>query len=207
MFIYSISDVTMSKDVIITQLDNKQNCLFCNAQLAVSTRNCFNIFKTILFPLEKKACDLIGELIIHLILPLNTEVVHINFIFHFEYIKPLQFCRLISCQGQIWRKKFFCSHFFLVIKFFVGAVLDMQITENSLHSDVVCKKCFKLVNEFADLESRVSEIKLELTTNFKKTTEILQSLERTESGSSSLSGKIGTWNFFIIIFLNKYFVL
>lgn len=53
----------MSKDVIISQLENKQNCLICNAQLAVSTRNCFNIFKTILFPLEKKACDLIGKII------------------------------------------------------------------------------------------------------------------------------------------------
>ncbi|KAK6623736.1 hypothetical protein RUM43_009589 [Polyplax serrata] len=117
----------MNKDVIINQLDNKQTCLICNAQLAVSTRNCFNIFKTILFPLEKKACDLIG------------------------------------------------------------AVLDLEVTENTLHSEVICKKCFKLVNEFADLESRVSEIKLELTTNFKKTTEFLQ--ESTSTSGSSGTGK------------------
>lgn len=105
----------MSGDVVVSHTENKQNCLFCNAQLAVSTRNCFNIFKTILFPLEKKACDLIG------------------------------------------------------------AVLDTEVTEGSVHSDVVCKKCFKLVNEFADLESRVNEIKQELNTTYKRTTEYLES--------------------------------
>ncbi|KAL0273949.1 UNVERIFIED_CONTAM: hypothetical protein PYX00_006506 [Menopon gallinae] len=104
----------MSSSVVVTSAENKQNCLFCNAQLAVSTRNCFNIFKTILVPMEKKACDLIG------------------------------------------------------------GVLDVEITEGSVHSDVVCKKCFKLVNEFADLECRRNEIKNELTSTYAKTTELLQ---------------------------------
>lgn len=65
--------------------------------------------------------------------------------------------------------------------------MDLEVTENTLHSEVICKKCFKLVNEFADLESRVSEIKLELTTNFKKTTEFLQ--ESTSTSGSSGTGK------------------
>lgn len=43
-----------------------------------------------------------------------------------------------------------------------------------MHSEVVCKKCFKLVNEFADLESRVSEIKNELNATYRRTAEILQ---------------------------------
>ena len=70
----------MSKDVIISQLENKQNCLICNAQLAVSTRNCFNIFKTILFPLEKKACDLIGKVFIidNTKIFIITNILHLN---------------------------------------------------------------------------------------------------------------------------------
>lgn len=125
----------MSGDVVISQVENKQNCLFCNAQLAVSTRNCFNIFKTILFPLEKKACDLIG------MYDSNTGL----------YVKDEKFKWV----------------------FIAGAVLDTDITEDNVHSEVVCKKCFKLVNEFADLESRVNEIKQELNTTYKRTTEYL----------------------------------
>lgn len=58
---------------------------------------------------------------------------------------------------------------------FAGAVLDIEVTEGSVHSDVVCKKCFKLVNEFADLETRVNEIKQELNMTYKKTTDYLES--------------------------------
>lgn len=58
---------------------------------------------------------------------------------------------------------------------FAGAVLDTEVTEGSVHSDVVCKKCFRLVNEFADLQNRVNEIKRELNTTYKRTTEYLES--------------------------------
>ncbi|XP_071553122.1 uncharacterized protein [Temnothorax nylanderi] len=54
----------------------------------------------------------------------------------------------------------------------VSAVLEIDINEESAHSNVICKKCFKLFNEVDELESKLTEVKMELCNNYKKTIEV-----------------------------------
>lgn len=54
----------------------------------------------------------------------------------------------------------------------ISAVLEIDINEESVHSLVICKKCFKLFNEVDELESKLTEIKMELCNNYKKTIEV-----------------------------------
>lgn len=51
----------------------------------------------------------------------------------------------------------------------IGTVLETDVNEESVHSLVICKKCFKLFNEVDELETRLTEIKLELFNNYNKT--------------------------------------
>ncbi|XP_012234087.1 zinc finger protein ZFP2-like isoform X2 [Linepithema humile] len=50
----------------------------------------------------------------------------------------------------------------------IADVLEIEVNEKSVHSLVICKKCFKLFNEIDELESRLMEVKIELFNNYKK---------------------------------------
>lgn len=54
----------------------------------------------------------------------------------------------------------------------ISAVLEIDISEESVHSHVICRKCFKLFNEVDELESKLTEIRMELCNNYKKTEEV-----------------------------------
>ncbi|KAL0114616.1 hypothetical protein PUN28_011724 [Cardiocondyla obscurior] len=54
----------------------------------------------------------------------------------------------------------------------ISAVLETDITEESVHSPIICKKCFKLFNEISELEGKLDEIKIEICKNYKKTVEV-----------------------------------
>lgn len=58
----------------------------------------------------------------------------------------------------------------------ISSVLDVELNEESVHSLVVCKKCFKLFNEVDELENRLAEIKVELFANYKRTTRKLSNV-------------------------------
>ncbi|XP_011256418.1 zinc finger protein 431 isoform X1 [Camponotus floridanus] len=58
----------------------------------------------------------------------------------------------------------------------IATVLKKDINEESVHSLVICKKCFKLFNEVDELETRLTEIKLELFNNYKKTVKKLPNI-------------------------------
>nr|XP_022900651.1 zinc finger protein 37 homolog isoform X2 [Onthophagus taurus] len=57
------------------------------------------------------------------------------------------------------------------LNFVISQILGIDIQENTVHSLIICKKCFKLVNEVDELEQRLLEIKLELSNNYKKSFE------------------------------------
>lgn len=50
----------------------------------------------------------------------------------------------------------------------MSQVLGKEINEESVHSLLICKKCFKLFDEVDELEQRLIEIKLELVGNYQK---------------------------------------
>ncbi|KAK7868949.1 hypothetical protein R5R35_002583 [Gryllus longicercus] len=54
----------------------------------------------------------------------------------------------------------------------IGTFLEQEVTEDSVHSHVICKKCYKLLNEADEIECRLSEIKLDLVNNYKRTLKI-----------------------------------
>lgn len=58
------------------------------------------------------------------------------------------------------------------LSYTIGAVLGQEMSEDSVHSNVICKKCFKLINEVDEIETRLAELKLELTTNYQRTLKI-----------------------------------
>jgi len=47
--------------------------------------------------------------------------------------------------------------------------LEINIVEDEVHSNLVCRQCFKMVNEFADLESRAGEIRNNMLSNYNST--------------------------------------
>ncbi|XP_054284175.1 zinc finger protein 835-like isoform X2 [Macrosteles quadrilineatus] len=51
----------------------------------------------------------------------------------------------------------------------IELVLDLEVQENLVHSVVVCKKCYKLLNEVDELQERITEIQLEVKGNYIKT--------------------------------------
>jgi KRAB domain-containing zinc finger protein len=51
----------------------------------------------------------------------------------------------------------------------IGLVLDLELREDLVHSVVVCKKCFKLLNEVDELQERITEIQLEVKGNYNRT--------------------------------------
>ncbi|XP_066156716.1 zinc finger protein ZFP2-like [Euwallacea fornicatus] len=48
-------------------------------------------------------------------------------------------------------------------------LLNKEISEPTIHSKVVCKKCYKLINEFEEMQNRVTEIKTEISENYHNT--------------------------------------
>lgn len=51
----------------------------------------------------------------------------------------------------------------------IELVLDLEVEENLVHSIVICKKCFKLLNEADELQERLTEIQIEVKGNYDKT--------------------------------------
>ncbi|XP_017875013.1 zinc finger protein 714-like [Ceratina calcarata] len=51
----------------------------------------------------------------------------------------------------------------------ICTVLETDLNEENVHSLVICKKCYKLFNEVDELENRLTEVKVELYSNYKKT--------------------------------------
>lgn len=51
----------------------------------------------------------------------------------------------------------------------ISCILGVNLTEEDVHSNVVCKKCFKACNEVDELEDRLSELKLELSSSYQRT--------------------------------------
>lgn len=72
-------------------------------------------------------------------------------------------------------KTFNCSFFFKIttcserpLPFVMSQILGTDIKEDTVHSLLICKKCFKLFDEVDELEQRLNEVKVELVSNYKK---------------------------------------
>ncbi|XP_076756055.1 uncharacterized protein LOC143426465 [Xylocopa sonorina] len=62
----------------------------------------------------------------------------------------------------------------------ICTVLETDLNEENVHSRVICKKCYKLFNEIDELENRLTEVKLELFSNYKKTIKKLSDVQNEE---------------------------
>ncbi|OAD54534.1 hypothetical protein WN48_06643 [Eufriesea mexicana] len=62
----------------------------------------------------------------------------------------------------------------------ICTVLETDLNEENVHSLVICKKCYKLFNEIDELESRLTEVKLELFNNYKKTIKKISDIQNEE---------------------------
>lgn len=51
----------------------------------------------------------------------------------------------------------------------IGLVLNLEVQEDSVHSAVICKKCFKLLNEADELQERLTEIQIDIKANYHRT--------------------------------------
>ncbi|KAF5277010.1 hypothetical protein FQR65_LT16089 [Abscondita terminalis] len=60
------------------------------------------------------------------------------------------------------------------ISLVIAQVLEEKITEDSVHSLLICKKCFKLFDELEELEQRIDEIKDEVVANYRRSINIIK---------------------------------
>ncbi|XP_066996246.2 zinc finger protein 543-like [Anabrus simplex] len=75
-----------------------------------------------------------------------------------------------SCE--IFHKNVCTSSTGRPLSFIIGAVLEHEIGEDAEHSNVICENCFNLLDEADKIESRLAEIKVELTASYKRTIKI-----------------------------------
>ncbi|KAG5325811.1 ZN235 protein, partial [Pseudoatta argentina] len=54
----------------------------------------------------------------------------------------------------------------------ISAVLGTDISYDSVHSPIICKKCFKQFSEADELKNKVTKLKTELCNSYKKTIEV-----------------------------------
>ncbi|KAK4873220.1 hypothetical protein RN001_015249 [Aquatica leii] len=59
----------------------------------------------------------------------------------------------------------------------ISQVLEENISEDSVHSLLLCKKCFKLLDELEELEQRIDEIKDEIVGNYRRSVNIVKNGE------------------------------
>lgn len=60
----------------------------------------------------------------------------------------------------------------------MSQILGTDISEDSVHSHLICKKCFKLFDEGDELAQRLNEIKTELINSYNK------SIQRNSDGEN-----------------------
>lgn len=70
----------------------------------------------------------------------------------------------------------------------MSQVLGKEISEESVHSLLMCKKCFKLFDEIDELEQRLLDIKVELVGNYKK------SVQKSNSGEDNAEDEKSVMN-------------
>ncbi|KAF5299695.1 hypothetical protein FQA39_LY11490 [Lamprigera yunnana] len=66
----------------------------------------------------------------------------------------------------------------------MSQVLEEKISEDSVHSLLLCKKCFKLFDEVEELEQRIDEIKDEIIANYRRSINIAKNGENDENYKS-----------------------
>lgn len=51
----------------------------------------------------------------------------------------------------------------------LSVILGQEVRQELVHSEIICKKCFKLCNEVDELQERLAEIKIEINNYYQKT--------------------------------------
>ncbi|XP_017770219.1 PREDICTED: zinc finger protein 37-like isoform X2 [Nicrophorus vespilloides] len=54
------------------------------------------------------------------------------------------------------------------LSFIIAQVLGQDISEDTVHSPLICRKCFRSFDEIDEMESRLIEVKLDLVNSYKK---------------------------------------
>jgi Zinc-finger associated domain (zf-AD). len=51
----------------------------------------------------------------------------------------------------------------------LSTVLNTDLKENSVHSVVICKKCYKVCNDIDEIQERLEELKKDIVASYEKT--------------------------------------
>lgn len=51
----------------------------------------------------------------------------------------------------------------------LSVILGQEVRKELVHSEIICKKCYKLCNEVDELQERLTEIKMELNNYYQRT--------------------------------------
>ncbi|KAG8234458.1 hypothetical protein J437_LFUL011857 [Ladona fulva] len=57
------------------------------------------------------------------------------------------------------------------VYFCIASILECELLEESVHSQVICKKCYRTINEIDDLECRAAELKNEICHKYQQTSQ------------------------------------
>ncbi|KAF6215355.1 hypothetical protein GE061_010107 [Apolygus lucorum] len=63
----------------------------------------------------------------------------------------------------------------------LSVVLGQEVRKEFVHSEIICKKCYKLCNEVDELQERLTEIKMELNNYYQKTLRKLEGIDDEEA--------------------------
>lgn len=62
----------------------------------------------------------------------------------------------------------------------LSVILGQEVRKETVHSDIICKKCYKLCNEVDELQERLTEIKMELNNYYQRTLRKIEGGEEDE---------------------------
>ncbi|XP_046400167.1 zinc finger protein 235-like isoform X2 [Ischnura elegans] len=57
------------------------------------------------------------------------------------------------------------------VYFCIASILECELLEESVHSQVICKKCYKTINEIDELECKTTELKNEIYQKYQQTSQ------------------------------------
>ncbi|CAL4133727.1 unnamed protein product, partial [Meganyctiphanes norvegica] len=90
---------------------------------------------------------------------------------------------------DIFSEKAVTSHRQLQLDNYLGTLTHLTLTRQSVHSTIICRRCFQLIDDLDQLEEEVDNKKQQVVSRFQRTQEALQDVQKSSVNNSNVCRK------------------